>query len=172
MTTCAGINKNGKRCKARAAQGKKYCARHGVKTRTSNNARGRPTKYSSELAEEIFTYILIGMPLYRACEAVGIGRRTLYDWVTRGEAGEEPYAEFLAIFRTREALQIRTSLSLFWQRATARDILSFLARRYPEDWSELLTVKMVETEAELESEYGPNWLSAVAAIEAGDDDKS
>jgi hypothetical protein len=34
------------------------------------------------------------VPIETACEACGIGKTTYYTWRSRGETGEEPYAEF------------------------------------------------------------------------------
>ncbi|OFV81539.1 MAG: hypothetical protein A2W26_04960 [Acidobacteria bacterium RBG_16_64_8] len=162
---CAGITKQGVRCKAHPVRGRKHCRAHGPRTPTGKHAGGQPTKCTPELVEEILSYILIGLPLYRAAEAAGIGRSTLFHWRVRGERGEEPYAQFLDAFRAREAIIQRTALSLFWQRASGRDILSFLARRFPEDWTEAWALKVVEAEAELEAAHGPNWLSAVVDLD-------
>ena len=38
-----------------------------------------------------------------AAEAAGIGRRTFYDWMRRGEAGEQPFAELLTAVRRARA---------------------------------------------------------------------
>jgi hypothetical protein len=64
---------------------------------------GRTTLLSPEVLAAVVATIEAGAFDWVAAEAAGIGRRTFYDWLRRGEAGEEPYAEFLVAVRRARA---------------------------------------------------------------------
>lgn len=56
---------------------------------------GRPSKLTEALAEAIAGRVAEhGTPPEVAAGCEGIGRRTYYEWMERGRAGEEPYAAF------------------------------------------------------------------------------
>lgn len=44
-----------------------------------------------------------GLPITQACRLAGVGRRTYYDWMRRGDAGEKPFAEFAAAMLEAQA---------------------------------------------------------------------
>jgi hypothetical protein len=53
-----------------------------------------PGKFSPELADQwVKAYQELGAVSF-ACDAVGISKVSFYDWMHRGERGEEPYQEF------------------------------------------------------------------------------
>lgn len=51
----------------------------------------RPTILDAELADRLVQAV-VRLPITLAAAKVGVGRRTVYDWLARGETGEEPYA--------------------------------------------------------------------------------
>ncbi|MFA7295697.1 MAG: hypothetical protein WC211_00755 [Dehalococcoidia bacterium] len=57
---------------------------------------GRPTSCTPERLEAVVKRIDKAAPIKLACEAEGVPRQTLELWTSRAEAGEEPYATFLA----------------------------------------------------------------------------
>jgi hypothetical protein len=60
-------------------------------------------KYTQELATELVAaYADLGAVSF-ACDAVGISKVTFYDWMHRGERGEEPYQELFFAFRRQRA---------------------------------------------------------------------
>lgn len=64
-----------------------------------------PGKYSPELADELVkSYEDLGAVSF-ACDAVGISKPTFYDWMHRGERGEEPYQSLY--FRMRKARAVK-----------------------------------------------------------------
>lgn len=64
---------------------------------------GRPTLLTPELQDAICAAIRRGMYAVRACALVGVSKTSFYAWKTRGDAGEEPYADFLAAVTQAEA---------------------------------------------------------------------
>jgi transposase len=66
------------------------------------------TKLTPELQEKIIKYIKGGNYIVIACQAVGISEVTYYDWIKKGEAGREPYADYAdAIKKARAEAEIR-----------------------------------------------------------------
>lgn len=55
---------------------------------------GRPTKYTRAIGEQICKLVGAGVSVEAAAQSQGVGKRTVYDWRERGEAGERPYADF------------------------------------------------------------------------------
>lgn len=69
---------------------------------------GRPTKLTSELQAEIVRVLRGGAYVEDACGYVGIHKGTFYDWMERGHAGEELYADFTdAVEKARSEAVIR-----------------------------------------------------------------
>jgi hypothetical protein len=64
---------------------------------------GRPTKLTGAVLETIVGHIRAGACGWVAAEAAGISERTFYNWLTRGERGEAPYAAFEAQVRQARA---------------------------------------------------------------------
>lgn len=55
---------------------------------------GRPTDCTPELTRAVAKAVGTGMSIRGACALAGMGERTYYDWLERGETGEEPFAHF------------------------------------------------------------------------------
>ena len=76
---------------------------------------------SPEVRETLIEAIEGGAFDWVAAELAGIGRRTFYDWMRRGEAGEEPFAELLTAVR-----RARASAGRGGANGSTRDPLSWL----------------------------------------------
>lgn len=63
--------------------------------RKSTRAVGRQTKLTPSLLARAVDLVKKGHFDYIACQALGIRTSTWYEWLVKGEAGEEPYAEFM-----------------------------------------------------------------------------
>lgn len=64
--------------------------------------RGRPTDLTAQVQSLICEHITNGARSDDAAQAAGISRTTFYSWLSRGRAGEEPYADFAdAVERAR-----------------------------------------------------------------------
>jgi transposase-like protein len=62
----------------------------------ANGERGRPTIYSELKAEAICEAIRQGNYIETAAALVGIDKRTIFNWRSRGEKGEEPFNSFFS----------------------------------------------------------------------------
>jgi len=100
----------------------------------------RPTSLTPEVAEELCGYLREGLPIDLACDLAGIVKQTYYNWKERGEAGEEPFAEFLD-----RASRVQSQAALeSVQRVRAggeiwRGNAWFLERRFPTHFRERKT---------------------------------
>jgi hypothetical protein len=122
---------------------------------------GRPSVYTSRLGREICAQVEAGLTMRVAARAAGIGRRTLYNWLTLGREGREPYAAFAArleraqgLCEARIAQQVYAAGAEDWRAAAW-----MLERRFPRRWSSRQTVQVERpvaslTDEELEAELG------------------
>ena len=65
--------------------------------------RGRPTSLTSEVMKVIIEAVEGGNYRATAAAAAGVHRNRMAEWEKRGEAGEEPYAEFACALQMAEA---------------------------------------------------------------------
>lgn len=56
---------------------------------------GRNTKLTPDLQKEICKNISSGLSNVDACKISNINETTFYDWLSRGDTGEKPYAKFV-----------------------------------------------------------------------------
>lgn len=64
---------------------------------------GRPTKCTPEVTGKVADAIRDGLYAESAATLAGIGERTYYSWMKRGEAGDEPYVQFRLAVKKAEA---------------------------------------------------------------------
>lgn len=72
-------------------------------------ALGRPSKYSIEIAEAIIALTETIGYVALASERMGVSRRTAYEWIKLGEAGDERFIEFatgIAAAKSRRASKL------------------------------------------------------------------
>ncbi|MHA1304883.1 MAG: IS630 transposase-related protein [Candidatus Heimdallarchaeaceae archaeon] len=81
-------------------------------------------KLTSELQGQIVKYIKSGNYVETACDAVGIAKKTYYEWLKKGEQGIEPYSNFSNAIKKakaeaimRNVLIIQTAAPKNWQAA-------------------------------------------------------
>lgn len=94
-------------------------------------------KFNETTASQIIELLQERMHVSHACDAVGITRTTFYHWMARGDAGEEPYADFARRVKTAKAQVIRTSLKVIRAAALLGDWKAeawFLERYAPEEY--------------------------------------
>jgi transposase len=118
---------------------------------------GRPTKLTPELQKRIVKLVRDGNYIETAAIAAGITKQTFYNWMERGKAGEEPFAEFFDALKRAEAeaeaeiaATVRAGLrdAPQWQSA-----MTFLERRWPTRWGRRdPDHKLKRTNLELENE--------------------
>lgn len=99
--------------------------------------RGRPTKLTPEVQEQICQAVRAGNYLDIAASLVGINRRTLHDWLRRGARAKSGiYRDFshavekaLAQAEARDVLRIDKAGEKNWQAIAWK-----LERRFPKRW--------------------------------------
>lgn len=104
----------------------------------------RPTKLNPDSQEEIVRLIRAGNVAELAAEATGIGERTFYDWMARGEKGDELYAEFREAVLLAKAEAEAGLVARIAQAATNGSWQAsawLLERRFGERWAKQPTVK-------------------------------
>jgi hypothetical protein len=109
----------------------------------SGDRRGRPSKLTPQLADEIARHVRAGAYVETACIAAGIGRRTFYDWWRRG-ASDHPADAGYRAFRERveqaqaehqaDALDRMSRTTEIEAEIDARAAMTSLAKRWPERW--------------------------------------
>lgn len=66
-----------------------------ARIREMGGGMGRRTALTPELQVEICDMLQWGVDVQTACARVGINRATYHEWIKRGKAGDEPYADFV-----------------------------------------------------------------------------
>ena len=64
---------------------------------------GRPTELTPALKEEIVKIVREGNYFSVAAACCGVSTKTLYNWIERGDNGEEPYETFVHALKTAAA---------------------------------------------------------------------
>lgn len=94
---------------------------------------GRKTKLTAELQAEAVKYLKQGQFVETVCSFLKIGKSTWWEWMRKGEAGMQPYAEFRdAIEEAHAAAEMR--VVTYVAKAVEDDpelALKWLQRRYP-----------------------------------------
>ena len=98
---------------------------------------GRPSKLTPEVEARIAEAVELGATWERAADAAGVGASTLRDWRQRGEAGEVPFAAFLASLKRAEGAGVERALRTIREAAEGgawQASAWILERRYPADY--------------------------------------
>lgn len=119
-----------------------------TKAKRQSRGPGQPTKLTPTVQAKVCTAIRKGNYAVVAAGAAGIGERTLYTWIERGEQdGEGIYFEFLQAVRQAECdCEIATIEA--WQQEGAgswQARAEFLARRFRERWAKQENLKVDAT---------------------------
>ncbi|MEW4568520.1 hypothetical protein AB1L88_11705 [Tautonia sp. JC769] len=83
------------------------------------NRGGRPTKFSAELGETIIDLLRQSVPRREIAARVGVGWRTLQEWLRRGRAGEEGFSTWAERFDLVAGLIREQRIEESWQRQEA-----------------------------------------------------
>ena len=136
MPLCSQTTARGKPCANQAALGSDLCGYH------LRRRRGRPTKLTDEIADQLVTLLGSGNYDETAALAAGISARTLRGWLQRGRESAHPDDEPYRRLRTRtdearakgEAAHVarvsRAAAEGDWKASAW-----FLERAYPERWA-------------------------------------
>jgi hypothetical protein len=138
---CKGTTAAGRRCRNHAKDGSRLCGSH-------SGQSGRGSKLTDERIETFLKLIRAGSWMKVAAARADLGESTVHRWLSRGEqhekqGGESEFREFrdryaraCADAELRLLAQIHRRIEAVDPRsASIRDILDFMARRYPDRWS-------------------------------------
>ena len=112
---------------------------------------GRPLKLTPETQARIVEAVELGATWERAADAAGVGASTLRDWRQRGEAGEKPFAAFLASVKRAEGAGVERALRVIRKAAEGgawQASAWLLERRYPADYGRRSEVAVRASEAQ------------------------
>jgi transposase len=105
----------------------------------NQQATGRKPKLTPELSTMLYKLLLLGLPVNRALDMVGISNKTYYIWLEKAERGKGLYVQFGNLIKQAESeLQTRI-LSNISVKAAKRDSWEsdyrFLESRFKQDYS-------------------------------------
>jgi hypothetical protein len=130
----------------------------------------RPTKLTSELQTAIVERVAAGNYLAVAARASGVHRDTLYGWLERGRAGEEPFAAFSDALKRAEAEAECAAVAYVrsgeqgWQASAW-----YLERKYPDRWASDRKKKRAELAALRRGDGASGAVRVVLEYEPGGD---
>lgn len=107
---------------------------------------GRPTGLTPAVQERILAALRVGNTQRCAAELAGIGERTFYEWMARGQTGENPYAQLVQAIKEAEAESERYLVEQIRNAGgeakqwTANAWM--LERRRPKDWGKVERVEL------------------------------
>lgn len=107
-TACAAMTRTGHRCRNTAAPGESYCRPH---------LRRSAAAYTPEIAAQLLVMLRAGNSIRASARASGLSDATVRNWISRGDAGEAPYAEFANDLRAARATAEVTNVARVAQAA-------------------------------------------------------
>ena len=130
----------------------------------------RPTKLTPQVRDQIAEAIRLGAYAEQAAAAAGIASSTYYDWIKRGDAGEQPFSEFSEALRACEAQAEVAAVTVLRDAAQAGDwraAAHYLERRHPERWGRRPQpqVEPVEEATQTQEEFDAEVDRLVAAFQ-------
>ena len=95
---------------------------------------GRRTLCTPELTKRLCKLLSSACTIKTSCEACGVSEKSFFEWLGRGETGEQPFSQFRAsVMRTRGVAKVRIVRSILdcpdW-----RGKLEILARVFPDEY--------------------------------------
>ena len=97
----------------------------------------RPTKCTPEVTTVVADAVRQGMYAESAAQLAGIGERTYYTWMQRGEQGEDPFQQFRHAVKKAEAEAEAEAVSVVRgaaDRGTWQAAAWYLERKFPSKW--------------------------------------
>lgn len=95
----------------------------------------RPTKFDQTTAAVILKAVADGLPNETAARLAGIAERTLYHWLRRGRAGEEPFFQFFHELKKQQAQAVSDAVGVIRaaaKRGQWKAAAWWLERRHPD----------------------------------------
>lgn len=111
------------------------------RTRSSSSTKGRPSLCTPQAIEAIVAHLETGGGLRSAHTAAGVSNCAVFEWMARGRAGDEPYAELVRrVEGTRAAVKERLRARLLElaesddEHVAGTNIRWILERNYPDEY--------------------------------------
>jgi hypothetical protein len=105
---------------------------------------GRPSKLTPDVQQTLVFALSEGATIEHACDYAGIDPKTFYNWMQRGESGEdEAYFQFFQTITRARGRGIVTDLSTISKAVLAGDWHAAawrLQHRYPQDYGAKLKI--------------------------------
>jgi hypothetical protein len=96
--------------------------------------RGRKSKLNPQLQRALCNALALPTTIRSACEANGLSEKTYFEWLDRGEKGEQPFSQFReAVARARGRAKIKIVRSIC-DGKDERVKLELLARVFPAEY--------------------------------------
>ena len=113
----------------------------------SNPGTGRPNGLTPEIQNTIISTIKAGNYLEAACGQAGVTQQTVYGWLQRGEAGEEPYREFFELLTRAQSESEREAVKAIKDRFgdDLKAPMWWLERRFPRRWGKQQRIDLTVT---------------------------
>ena len=131
----------------------------------------RRAKLSDKTQAALIKLIETGVTVADACSEVGIAESTYYNWIKRGEAGEEPFLQFLeALTRARSSARVaaikalRNAMHPYTE--TRKTVEVFTETRLNKQGEPYEYVK--KTESETTVRYAGDWRAALEYLKRRD----
>ncbi len=105
---------------------------------------GRPTKLNSDVQQTLAFALGEGATVEHACEFAGIAPRTFYNWIERGENGEEEFLQFVQTTTRARGQGIVTNLRTISKASEAGDWRAAawrLAHCYPAEYGRKVKIQ-------------------------------
>ncbi len=106
------------------------------------------TVWTRKLQKEICDYLKEGNSIEDSCAIAGIAKRTFYNWIDRGNAGEEPFLHFLYATQRARAEGRRSHVEVIKNANDPKISLEFLWRSDPGNWARIERIKAEHTGAD------------------------
>jgi hypothetical protein len=97
--------------------------------------RGRRTLCTAQTTKALCDDLAHACTIKTACEAQGISVTSFHEWVRRGEAGEEPFAQFAAAVRRARGRGKAALVRSILEHPDWRGKMELLARVYPDEYA-------------------------------------
>lgn len=95
----------------------------------------RPTKLTTEITDQLFNLIRMGLPIIDACSIAGISESSYYSWKKSAENGESPkFLKFLEDLKKAESEAKEKLLQHIQRDQSWQSKAWILERRWAGDW--------------------------------------
>jgi len=113
---------------------------------------GQPTKYYG-VKDVLLPALREGMPKRQACALCGISKTALYEWIEKGEAGEEGYIEIADAIKAAQAEFVQEGLKKIKKQGESQWTAWawMFERMFPEEFGKLDKIALTNPKGDKEA---------------------